>query len=133
MPQRLAARVKLHSFTTREDLFHVHDFHLADPKRLAPDKVKTLAAQPINALPFASAHPAMLLTLQGPPLGTVVRCWFGGALRRGVSLMRREKARGNNDRCIAAGGRPCAKPNGFEQPAGAGRRRHGYRSERQHL
>jgi hypothetical protein len=53
MPQRLAARVKLHSFTTREDLFHVHDFHLADPKRLAPDRVKTLAAQPINALPFS--------------------------------------------------------------------------------
>ena len=31
----------------------VHDFHLADPKRLAPDRVKTLAAQPINALPFS--------------------------------------------------------------------------------
>jgi methyl acetate hydrolase len=50
----------------------------------------------------------------------VVRRWFGGALRRSVSLMRREKARGNNDRCIAAGGRPGAKPNGFEQPAGPG-------------
>jgi hypothetical protein len=56
-----------------------HDFHLADPKRLAPDRVKTLAAQPINV---ASAHPAMVLTLQGPPLGIVVRCWFEGALRR---------------------------------------------------
>src|SRR5262245_51572083 len=52
----------------------------------------TLAAEPINALRFVSAHPAMVLTHQGPPLGTVVRCWFGGALRRGVSLMRREKA-----------------------------------------
>ena len=40
---------------------------------------------------LASAHPAMVLTLQGPPQGTVVRCWFGGALRRGVSLIRRER------------------------------------------
>jgi hypothetical protein len=110
----------------------VRDFHLADPRGSRLIELKhSLLSQSCAAVCVGTS--AMVLTLQGPPLGTVVRCWFGGTLRRGVSLMQREKARGNNDRCVVAGGRPCAKSNGFEQPAGAGRRRHGYRSERQHL
>ena len=46
----------------------MHDFHLAGPQRLRLNRVKTLACSA-----NASAHPAMVLTLQGPPLGTVVR------------------------------------------------------------
>src|SRR6476659_584343 len=46
--------------------------------------------------------------------------------RHPVSLKRQVKRGGNNDQCIAADGRSRAEPSNFEQPAGAGRCRHGH-------